>query len=391
MMKTASPIFTPLESAMMPSRGSGGTASSWSRARSALGWNPITRACTGSCPRNSTVMSSIPWTTWDAVTTFPSRETSTPDPVSPKRVTPPWVTSLPLARMTTTLGLAFRYKSPRVCGCPKDGAVPTSARATSERVRARMPKSSACCSAGLWSTYAERGYTRDTTRNVRLLSGHSLSRYRSGAIRGRLRWFSPLGRTRAMPEETHLTVVMDEQQGPDREGAEHEDDDHREREIHRGHVVDAGGGENGADPPHPEHEGPRVDHQIVQRPEEHRVRRGGGDEHDEHHGEDPHIWRAREPHLEGMGVFERIVAVTHEVTVERERSLHGIPGQQLLERQRQMVVGLTHRYRLLPSIRVEALVSDRDRHLILVERVMDRMTPQWQLCLLYTSPSPRDS
>ena len=57
-------------------------------------------------------MSSMPWTTWEAVTTFPSPVTSTPEPISPKRTTPPVETSRPLARMTTTLGLAFRYISP---------------------------------------------------------------------------------------------------------------------------------------------------------------------------------------------------------------------------------------------------------------------------------------
>ncbi len=41
-----------------------------------------TCAGTGSSPRNSTVMSSIVWTTCAAVATFPFGEISTPEPIS---------------------------------------------------------------------------------------------------------------------------------------------------------------------------------------------------------------------------------------------------------------------------------------------------------------------
>ena len=47
-------------------------------------------------------------TTCAAVMTLPSAETRTPEPVSVKRVTPVLLTSRPLARITTTDGLALR-------------------------------------------------------------------------------------------------------------------------------------------------------------------------------------------------------------------------------------------------------------------------------------------
>ena len=55
------------------------------------------------------------WTTWAAVITLPSGETSTPEPVSLKRVWPPAATSRPLARITTTDGATLRKTSPALC------------------------------------------------------------------------------------------------------------------------------------------------------------------------------------------------------------------------------------------------------------------------------------
>src|SRR6266850_3367332 len=46
--------------------------------------------------------------------TLPSEEIRTPEPVSRKRVWPPAVTSLPLARITTTEGVTLRKTSPGV-------------------------------------------------------------------------------------------------------------------------------------------------------------------------------------------------------------------------------------------------------------------------------------
>ena len=48
----------------------------------------MTRAGTGSSPRNSTVMSSIVWTTCAAVATFPSGEIRTPEPISVNLIGP---------------------------------------------------------------------------------------------------------------------------------------------------------------------------------------------------------------------------------------------------------------------------------------------------------------
>jgi hypothetical protein len=70
-------------------------------------------ARTTSPPMPSTVISSLPLTTWAAVITRPSLEMRTPEPVSVKRVTPPALTSRPLARTTTTVGLALRKTSSR--------------------------------------------------------------------------------------------------------------------------------------------------------------------------------------------------------------------------------------------------------------------------------------
>jgi hypothetical protein len=64
----------------------GGTRSSFSSERSAAGSEATTFAVTVSPPRNSTVISSRAWTTWEAVMTCPSVDTSTPEPVALYRV-----------------------------------------------------------------------------------------------------------------------------------------------------------------------------------------------------------------------------------------------------------------------------------------------------------------
>src|ERR1700687_3572236 len=65
-------------------------------------------------PMPSTVISSMPLTTWAAVMTLPSLETRTPEPVSVKRVIPPAPTSRPLLRTTRTVGLTRVKRSSRL-------------------------------------------------------------------------------------------------------------------------------------------------------------------------------------------------------------------------------------------------------------------------------------
>ena len=113
-MRTWSPTPTVSElpsGAAMRERGGVCTRSS---ARSAAGSEAMTCAGTVGPPANSTVISSIACTTWAAVITSPSTETTTPEPtsvmaVSPRPLTP---TSRPRPRMTTTLGLTLA-KTPR--------------------------------------------------------------------------------------------------------------------------------------------------------------------------------------------------------------------------------------------------------------------------------------
>jgi hypothetical protein len=92
--------------------------------RHEAGSDATTRAGTVSPPMNSTLISSIAWTTWAAVITLPSAEISTPDPISPKRTWPDADTSRPLDRITTTEGLTRRKTSPT--GCAAAGAGTTS-------------------------------------------------------------------------------------------------------------------------------------------------------------------------------------------------------------------------------------------------------------------------
>ena len=96
----------------------------------------MTRAGTGSSPRNSTVMFSIVWTTCAAVATFPSGEISTPEPISLKPTVPSAVTSWPRARITTTDVLTRRYASWSDSPSPGDGAANRSASAS---ITARRP------------------------------------------------------------------------------------------------------------------------------------------------------------------------------------------------------------------------------------------------------------
>ncbi len=71
-------------------------------------------ARTTSPPMPSTVISSMPLTTWAAVIILPSLETRTPEPVSLKRVIPPALTSRPLLRTTTTVRLTRVKRSSRL-------------------------------------------------------------------------------------------------------------------------------------------------------------------------------------------------------------------------------------------------------------------------------------
>src|SRR5882672_5311806 len=73
-------------------------------------------ARTTSPPMPSTVISSMPLTTWAAVITRPSLPIRTPESVSVKRVTPSALTSRPLARTTMTVGLALREDLVQVLG-----------------------------------------------------------------------------------------------------------------------------------------------------------------------------------------------------------------------------------------------------------------------------------
>jgi hypothetical protein len=103
--------------------------------RSAAGSDAMTLAFTVSPPRNSTSMSFIEWTTWAAVMILPSEEIRTPEPVSVKRTCPLAVSSLPLARITTTLGVTLRKTSPGVWA-PATGGTRRRTNAASRFARA---------------------------------------------------------------------------------------------------------------------------------------------------------------------------------------------------------------------------------------------------------------
>src|SRR5215467_14483221 len=135
-MKTESPTRMGSESASLASVASGGTTDTWMMEMSARGSEEITRAFTGSSPRNSTMISFIECTTWAAVATLPSAVISTPEPISLKRTTPWASTSSPRARITTTAGLTRRKVSPSVSAEPPAGAATTSASAS---VAVRQP------------------------------------------------------------------------------------------------------------------------------------------------------------------------------------------------------------------------------------------------------------
>src|SRR5438876_4279393 len=117
MIMTWSPTLTVRESAMGLGFMSAGTRSSWRSERSAPGSEAMTRAGTCAPPTASTVISSMAFTTCAAVITLPSAVTSTPDPVSLKRVTPMLLTSRPFARITTTEGLTLLNSSFKFCAC----------------------------------------------------------------------------------------------------------------------------------------------------------------------------------------------------------------------------------------------------------------------------------
>lgn len=86
---------------------------------------------------SGTRSSSIACTTCAAVMTLPSREMSTPDPISLKRTSPLPETSWPVALMTTTAGLTLRKVSPTVCAAIAYGKARTMAAVPT---RARVPR-----------------------------------------------------------------------------------------------------------------------------------------------------------------------------------------------------------------------------------------------------------
>ena len=85
---TCSPTFMEAELPIRATRMAGLTRSSCSSETSAPVLADISFARTTSPPMPSTVISSIPLTTWAAVITRPSSEIRTPEPVSVKRTTP---------------------------------------------------------------------------------------------------------------------------------------------------------------------------------------------------------------------------------------------------------------------------------------------------------------
>src|SRR5262244_1839546 len=105
-------------------------------------------------------------------------------------------------------------------------------------------------------------------------------------------------------EERHVGVGVAVEVLPPRDGAQSKDADRREGEIDGSEVEEVLRSENRADSPHPEDERAGVEDEIVERPEEDRVARGGGHQEDEHHGEDAQIARALEVELEGLHIFE---------------------------------------------------------------------------------------
>src|SRR5215831_11935197 len=107
-----------------------------------------------------------------------------------------------------------------------------------------------------------------------------------------------------LTEERHVGLVVEVEEGPHRDGSEGRDDDRREGKVDGGEVEEVLRSENGADAPHPEDERAGVQDEIVERPEEDGVGRGGGDQEHEHHGEDAQVARALEVELEGLHVLE---------------------------------------------------------------------------------------
>jgi hypothetical protein len=137
---TWSPTLTVSESPSVAATAPFGIRSSWSRDRSAAGSEATTRAVTVSPPTSSTVISSIACTTCAAVTTLPSVEITTPEPVSVNLVTPPAPTSWPLALITTTEELTFRNTSPTLWASA--GSAPLNATAVSSTIAIVMRMSS---------------------------------------------------------------------------------------------------------------------------------------------------------------------------------------------------------------------------------------------------------
>src|SRR5213593_1909613 len=117
---TCWPTLIPSESPIRATRMALVTRSSCRSATSAAALAEMIVARTTSPAMPSTVISSMPLTTWAAVITRPSLEIRTPEPVSLKRMIPAALTSRPLLRTTTTVGLTRLKRWPRLG--PRRGA-----------------------------------------------------------------------------------------------------------------------------------------------------------------------------------------------------------------------------------------------------------------------------
>src|SRR6266850_2344792 len=123
--KTSSPTSTASESPSRATRGAAGARSSCRSAMSAAGSDETTRALRISPVRSSTTIASAVWTTCAAVRTFPSADTSTPEPTPATLVgcaSPAEGISFSLVRTTTTEGFAFLKISDSLCAPAGAGA-----------------------------------------------------------------------------------------------------------------------------------------------------------------------------------------------------------------------------------------------------------------------------
>src|SRR5712691_9095321 len=186
-MKTCSPTWTRAESPSWTGWTPAGTRASWSSARSARGSDARTFAAKISPLMNCTVTSSAICTTWAAVRTLPSVETSTPEPTSLNFAStelPLCVTSsLPLARTTTTDPLT-RWKAwDTPCAWTEEGVharrAPDSSRRLTVRHPGTMPPRSAdprtllpidVCSIRCPLSRSDRRHARPESRSISRMS-----------------------------------------------------------------------------------------------------------------------------------------------------------------------------------------------------------------------------